>query len=135
MAGEPAQAQQAELQARQEFESAEYCSPNEDIASALDCLGLLQTAKHSKNVDHEKCVEGLLGFESSVGLVHKLVTFVKKAVEVRRRNRPDSRIVPLVKELLENKEQLVNAKYDPFGITVPESSGSLSEEEFKRRYS
>ena len=41
-------------------------------------MGLLPLSKHTKNLDYSKYVEGLLGFEGAVTLVHKACLFVKR---------------------------------------------------------
>ena len=40
----------------------------------------------------------------------------------------------LVKDISQNKQDLVNPKYDPFGIKFPEAFGDLSEVQFDQRY-
>lgn len=82
-------------------------------------MGLLPVSNHTKNMDYNKYVEGLLGFESAVTLIHRLCLFVKKLKENRNREKPDYKIVSLVSELCQNRETLVNERYDPFGIKFP----------------
>ena len=40
-------------------------------------LGCMPFSKHTKNLDYEKCIEGLLGYENSVNIVYNLTVLAE----------------------------------------------------------
>lgn len=42
-------------------------------------LGVLPFTKHTTNLDYEKYMDGLLGYESSINLIHNLCILLKES--------------------------------------------------------
>lgn len=75
-------------------------------------------SKHTKNLDYDKYVEGLLGYESSVGLIYSLTELAdeKFAPGIHK---IEEVAADLLGELIEHNGELVNPNYDPYGVTFP----------------
>lgn len=90
-------------------------------------------SKHTKNLDYEKYVDGLLGMENAIGLVHTLCVMLRETRQMARA-KTDSSFAPFLRELIANFGDLVNADYDPYKISFPPAYAHLSPEEFNAEY-
>ncbi len=47
-------------------------------------LGVMPFSKHTANLDYEKYIEGLLGYENSVKLIHNLCCLLKESLHYEK---------------------------------------------------
>ena len=96
---------------------------NIELMSSLWKMGLMPFSKHTKSMDYEKYVEGMLGFENSVKLIFELTKFARKSrhIELNKRDfaENESTFGNCLHDLIHNFESLVSTEYDPYGITFP----------------
>lgn len=59
-------------------------------------------------MDIDRYIMGMLGPESAISLVLKMCRFVKRCQDLRSKDHVDFNIVPMIRELCLNKQNLVD---------------------------
>lgn len=62
-------------------------------------MGLLPVSKHSKNMDYDRYIEGLIGAESSVLSIVRICQFLRQLVDNRKKDYCDSKFNGVIGEL------------------------------------
>lgn len=84
-------------------------------------------SKHTKNLDLEKYVEGLIGQENSITLLFNLCTLLLESKRALK-SREDSRFHAFLEDIYRNYDALINTEYDPYKVSFPAAYGQLNDE-------
>jgi hypothetical protein len=90
-------------------------------------------SKHTRNLDYEKYLEGLIGYENSINLIYNLCMLLLESNKLSR-SREDKQFHSFLEDLYRNYDSLVNLEYDPYKISFPPAYQQLTEDAFNEKY-